>query len=146
MDVQEINIEQNQSVQRLDAILWRMEMLLDFPGGTEYPGVTEALRSAVFEARDITRELAVPRYRVVRNVEFSTRVDNDTVLASRVSARLRILRGALAHATLACLGEQTRARGCARPATPPRSLPSVHYVQPLWSGTIKYATLAAGCF
>ena len=66
MDVQETNIKQNQSVQHLEVILWRMQMLLNFSGGTESPGVTEALRSAVLEARDITCELVAPRYRVVR--------------------------------------------------------------------------------
>ena len=90
MDVQEINIEQNQFVQRLEAILWRMETLLNFSGGTDCPGVTEAQRSAVFEAPDIMHELAAPRYRVMRNAKFPNQVDETTV---SVSYPLRPIRG-----------------------------------------------------
>ena len=78
MNIQQVNVERNQAVQRLEAILWWMEMLLSFPGGTEYSGANVALRSAVFEARGVMHKLSAPRYQVilaVRNVEFPTQVD-----------------------------------------------------------------------
>ena len=39
MDIFQINVEGNQAVQHLEAILGRMEMLLNVPAGTESPGV-----------------------------------------------------------------------------------------------------------
>ena len=42
-----------------------MEILISFREGMEYLGSVEALLSAIFEARDIMRELAAPRYEVM---------------------------------------------------------------------------------
>ena len=96
---------------RLERALWRMEALVNFPGGMDYRGRVNEFRQGLEEARSVMRELLRPPREVApapRGNEPPAYEARSMGSACGVTVRQRVRHGALAYAAVESSGPSAR--------------------------------------